>query len=57
MLGYWNYTQGYSKELYKVGQRIFSITVSIAFLERLFSTIGWYHSKRRNRLKVIIYNL
>ncbi|GBC53930.2 DUF659 and ribonuclease H-like domain containing protein [Rhizophagus irregularis DAOM 181602=DAOM 197198] len=25
--------------------------LSTASLERLFSTIGWYHSKRRNRLK------
>jgi len=32
-LGYWNYTQGYLKELYKVGQCIFSITVSTASLE------------------------
>ena len=55
ILGYWNYTQGYSKELYKIGQRIFSITVSTASLERLFSTMGWYHSKRRNRLKVMIF--
>jgi hypothetical protein len=52
ILGYWNFTKGYSKELYKVAQRIFSITVSTASLERLFSTMGWYHSKRRNRLKV-----
>ncbi|CAB4374332.1 unnamed protein product [Rhizophagus irregularis] len=41
----------YSKELCKVAQRIFSITVSTASLERLFSTMGWYHSKQRNRLK------
>ncbi|GBC53195.2 ribonuclease H-like domain-containing protein [Rhizophagus irregularis DAOM 181602=DAOM 197198] len=51
ILDYWNFTKGYSKELYRVAQRIFSITVSTASLERLFSTMGWYHSKRRNRLK------
>ncbi|EXX65616.1 hypothetical protein RirG_131580 [Rhizophagus irregularis DAOM 197198w] len=51
ILGYWNFTKGYSKELYRVAQRIFSITVSTASLERLFSTMGWYHSKQRNRLK------
>lgn len=52
ILDYWNFTKGYSKELYRVAQRIFSITVSTASLERMFSTMGWYHSKRRNRLKV-----
>ncbi|CAB4483378.1 unnamed protein product [Rhizophagus irregularis] len=34
-----------------VVQQIFSITVSTALLEQLFSTMGWYHSKWRNRLK------
>ncbi len=33
ILGYWNYTQGYLKELYKIGQRIFLIVVSTASLE------------------------
>ncbi|GET51154.1 hypothetical protein GLOIN_2v1786410 [Rhizophagus irregularis DAOM 181602=DAOM 197198] len=41
ILDYWNFIKGYSKELYKVVQRIFSITnVSTASLERLFSTMG-----------------
>jgi len=33
ILEYWNYTQRYSKELYKIGQHIFSIVVLTAFLE------------------------
>ncbi len=48
ILGYWDFTKSYSKELYKVIQQIFSITVSTASLEWLFSIMGWYHSKRRN---------
>ncbi|EXX53229.1 hypothetical protein RirG_245900 [Rhizophagus irregularis DAOM 197198w] len=44
------YVRGYSKELYRVAKRIFSIAVTTASLERLFSTMGWLHSKRRNRL-------
>ena len=30
ILGYWSFTKGYSKELYKVAQWIFLITISIA---------------------------
>ncbi|RGB28609.1 hypothetical protein C1646_767622 [Rhizophagus diaphanus] len=33
ILDYWNFTKGYSKELYRVAQRIFSITVSTASLK------------------------
>ncbi|GBB84564.1 hypothetical protein RclHR1_11130001 [Rhizophagus clarus] len=50
VLEFWNYVRGYSKELYRVAERIFSIAVTTASLERLFSTMGWLHSKRRNRL-------
>lgn len=54
ILEFWNYVRGYSKELYRVAERIFSIAVTTASLERLFSTMGWLHSKRRNRLAVSI---
>jgi hypothetical protein len=54
ILGFWNHVCGYSKELYRVAERIFSIAVTTASLERLFSTMGWLHSKRRNRLSVSI---
>ena len=54
VLEFWNYVRGYSKELYRVAERIFSIAVTTASLERLFSTMGWLHSKRRNRLAVSI---
>ncbi|GBC10038.1 hypothetical protein RclHR1_00930016 [Rhizophagus clarus] len=37
-------------ELYHIAERIFSIAVTTASLERLFSTMGWLHSKRQNRL-------
>ncbi|CAB5177443.1 unnamed protein product [Rhizophagus irregularis] len=50
VLEFWNYVRGYSKELYCVAERIFSIAVTTASLERLFFTMGWLHSKRRNRL-------
>lgn len=55
VLGFWNYIRGHSKELYQVAERIFSIAVTTASLERLFSTMGWLHSKRRNHLNVRIF--
>ncbi|CAB4468773.1 unnamed protein product [Rhizophagus irregularis] len=54
VLEFWNYVRGYSKELYRVAERIFSIAVTTASLERLFFTMGWLHSKRRNRLAVSV---
>ncbi|RGB32898.1 hypothetical protein C1646_762352 [Rhizophagus diaphanus] len=44
----WSFT--HSKELYQVAERIFFIAITTASLEWLFLTIGWLHSKRRNRL-------
>jgi len=40
ILGFWNYVHGYSKELYRVAERIFSIAVTTASLKRYFSTMG-----------------
>ncbi|CAG8789568.1 7255_t:CDS:2, partial [Acaulospora morrowiae] len=48
---FWKYARSYTKELYKVAQRVFSITVNTASIERIFSIMGWLHSPRRNRLK------
>jgi hypothetical protein len=53
ILQFWKYARSHTKELYKVAQRVFSITVNTASIERIFSIMGWLHSPRRNRLKVI----
>ncbi|EXX53549.1 hypothetical protein RirG_242890 [Rhizophagus irregularis DAOM 197198w] len=42
VLEFWNYVRGYSKELYRVAERIFSIAVTTASLERLFSQWDGY---------------
>nr|CAG8646307.1 10636_t:CDS:2 [Entrophospora candida]CAG8652393.1 12252_t:CDS:2 [Entrophospora candida] len=50
-LKYWSYMSGgANKELHKVATRVFSITVTTAAVERLFSNMGHLHSDRRNRL-------
>ncbi|CAG8589537.1 6378_t:CDS:2, partial [Scutellospora calospora] len=51
ILGYWEFCSDSAKELSKVACRIFSICVNSACVERLFSCMGWFHNKYRNRLK------
>jgi hypothetical protein len=52
-LKYWSYMSGgANKELHKVAKRVFSITVTTAAVECLFSNMGHLHSDRRNRLDV-----
>ena len=52
VLEFQNYVRGYSKKLYHIAERIFSIAITTASLERLFSTIEWLHSKCQNHLSV-----
>ncbi|CAG8519355.1 9759_t:CDS:2, partial [Scutellospora calospora] len=51
ILSFWNFVSGFTEELHLIAQRIFSICISSASIERLFSTMGWLHNFRRNQLK------
>jgi len=55
ILQYWNFVADATSELHLVANRIFSITITSASIERIFSTMGWLHSACRNRLQVILY--
>ena len=54
VLAYWYYCSTMCKELGIVAIKIFSICVNSASVERLFSTMGFLHTPRRNKLKVIL---
>lgn len=49
---YWKFTTGATKELSILAVRVFSICVNSASCERLFSSMDFIHSVRRNRLQV-----
>jgi hypothetical protein len=55
ILAYWYYCSTTCKELGLVATKIFSVCVNSASVERLFSSMGFLHTPRRNRLKVCIY--
>jgi len=57
LLGYWYYCSTTCKELGFVATKIFSICVNSASVERLFSSMGFLHTSRRNKLKVIVFYL
>ena len=52
VLSFWEYVLPLAKELGYVAQRIFGICVNAASVERLWSSMGFLHTKRRNRLNV-----
>ena len=54
VLKYWGWVTPLVKELGYVAQRIFAICVNAASVERLWSSMGFFHTKRRNRLSVSI---
>ena len=49
---YWCWIQEAYPEIGIVATRIFGICVNAASVERLWSSMGFYHTKNRNRLKV-----
>ncbi|CAG8838510.1 5579_t:CDS:2, partial [Gigaspora margarita] len=51
ILSFWNFVSGYTEELHLVAQHIYSICISSASIEYLFSTIGWLNNIRRDKLK------
>jgi len=60
-LNYWSFLSDSVPELSQVATKLFSICVNSASCERLFSSMGFLHTKRRNKLNVsklfIFYNI
>jgi hypothetical protein len=50
---YWCWVRSAYPEIGTVAARIFGICVNAASVERLWSSMGFFHTKTRNRLKVI----
>jgi hypothetical protein len=50
---YWCWVRSAYPEIGTVGARLFGICVNAASVERLWSNMGFLHTKNRNRLKVI----
>ena len=48
ILNFWEYVHPLAKELAFVAQRIFAICVNAASVERLWSSMGFIHTKRRS---------
>ena len=53
LVDFWDSTNGIGPELARVAVRIYGICVNSASVERLWSSMGYLHTNRRNRLEVI----
>jgi len=51
-LDYWSFLSDSTPELSQLATKLFSICVNSASCERLFSSMGFLHTKRRNKLNV-----
>jgi hypothetical protein len=49
---YWCWVREAYPEIGTIGARIFGICINAASVERLWSSMGFYHTKSRNKLKV-----
>jgi hypothetical protein len=52
IMSFWESCLGYAPELSRFALHIYGICVSAASVERLWSTMGFIHTERRNRLEV-----
>lgn len=55
IIDFWESARGLAPELSRLALHLFGICVNAASVERLWSNMGFLHSKRRNRLDVSIY--
>jgi hypothetical protein len=51
-MSFWESCSGHTPELSRLALHLYSICVNAASVERLWSTMGFFHTKRRNRLEV-----
>jgi len=54
IIDFWESAKGMAPELSQLALHLFSICVNSASVERLWSSMGFLHTKRRNRLNVNI---
>lgn len=54
IIDFWDSAKGLAPELSHLALQLFRICVNSASVERLWSTMGFLHTKRRNRLPVYI---
>ena len=54
VIDFWESARGLAPELSRLALQLFGICVNSASVERLWSTMGFLHTKRRNRLPVCI---
>jgi hAT family C-terminal dimerisation region len=52
IMSFWESCSGYTPELSRLALHLYSVCVNAASVERLWSTMGFFHTKRRNRLEV-----
>ena len=52
IIDYWDLAKGQTPELSRFALHLYGTCVNSASVERLWSTMGFLHSKRRNRLHV-----
>ncbi|CAB4399228.1 unnamed protein product [Rhizophagus irregularis] len=55
LVDFWESTSGIGPELARVAVQIHGICVNSASVERLWSSIGYLHTNRRNRLQVFFF--
>nr|CAG8612558.1 9116_t:CDS:2 [Entrophospora candida] len=50
VLGFWDFVSAYTPDLSMFSIKVFAICVNTASVERLFSAMDFFHTKKRNRL-------
>ena len=55
IIDFWEFAKGLTPELSRFALRLFGICVNAASVERFWSSMGFLHSNRRNRLHVGIF--
>ncbi|GBC34840.2 ribonuclease H-like domain-containing protein [Rhizophagus irregularis DAOM 181602=DAOM 197198] len=50
VLGFWDFTSAYASDLSAFSTKIYAICINTASVERLFSSMGFFHTNKRNRL-------
>ena len=54
ILGFWDFVSSYTPDLSAFSTKIYAICINTASVERLFSTMGFFHTNKRNWLGVCI---
>jgi hAT family C-terminal dimerisation region len=52
VLGFWDFVSAYAPDLSAFSTKLYAICINSASVERLFSSMGFFHTNKRNRLGV-----